>query len=135
MSADLTWQIIRNNSCFLRRQKGIKKHFSVEPFNLRGINSRRYNGLISKRAMDLKPFKEGPGVTVKLKIPSMTRVSYTKHLRRLLPKANWSIFLSTGLSAWICRKTVCLFSEDGLFFAVEVQLGNISSSMIFPIMK
>ncbi|VDM52665.1 unnamed protein product [Angiostrongylus costaricensis] len=70
MSADLTWQIIRKNSCFLRRQKGIKKHFSVEPFNLRGINSRRYNGLISKRAMDLKPFKEGPGVTVRLKIPS-----------------------------------------------------------------
>ncbi|KAK6048089.1 ribosomal L28e protein [Cooperia oncophora] len=72
MSADLTWQIIRKNSCFLRRQKGIKKHFSVEPFNLRGINSPRFNGLISKKAMDIAPAKDGKGVTVSLKVPGKT---------------------------------------------------------------
>ncbi|PIO75126.1 ribosomal L28e protein [Teladorsagia circumcincta] len=69
MSADLTWQIIRKNSCFIRRQKGIKKHFSVEPFNLRGINSPRFNGLISKKAMDIAPAKDGKGVVVSLKVP------------------------------------------------------------------
>ncbi|KAJ1372595.1 60S ribosomal protein L28 [Parelaphostrongylus tenuis] len=69
MSADLTWQIIRKNHCFLRRQRGIQKHFSVEPFNLRGTNSRRFNGLINKHGIDMKPAKEGPGVTVTLKIP------------------------------------------------------------------
>ncbi|CAJ0609927.1 unnamed protein product [Cylicocyclus nassatus] len=69
MSADLTWQIIRNNSCFLRRQKGIQKHFSVEPFNLRGLNSKRFNGLISKKAMDIAPAKDGKGVVISLKVP------------------------------------------------------------------
>ncbi|KAK6022178.1 ribosomal L28e protein [Ostertagia ostertagi] len=69
MSADLTWQIIRKNNCFLRRQKGIKKHFSVEPFNLRGINSKRFNGLISKKAMNIAPAKDGKGVVVSLKVP------------------------------------------------------------------
>ncbi|KAK6058894.1 ribosomal L28e protein [Cooperia oncophora] len=69
MSAELTWQIIRKNSCFLRRQKGIKKHFSVEPFNLRGINSPRFNGFISKKAMNIAPAKDGKGVVVSVKIP------------------------------------------------------------------
>ncbi|KAK6759292.1 hypothetical protein RB195_021098 [Necator americanus] len=69
MSADLTWQIIRKNSCFIRRQKGIHKHFSVEPFNLRGLNSPRFNGLISKKAMDITPAKDGKGVIVSLKVP------------------------------------------------------------------
>ncbi|VDO50142.1 unnamed protein product [Haemonchus placei] len=69
MSADLTWQIIRKNNCFLRRQKGIKKHFSVEPFNLRGINSPRFNGLISKKAMDIAPAKDDKEVVVSLKVP------------------------------------------------------------------
>ncbi|KHJ95054.1 ribosomal L28e protein [Oesophagostomum dentatum] len=69
MSADLTWQIIRKNSCFLRRQRGIQKHFSVEPFNLRGLNSPRFNGLISKKAMDIAPAKDGKGVVVSLKVP------------------------------------------------------------------
>ncbi|KAL6724885.1 hypothetical protein Aduo_019731 [Ancylostoma duodenale] len=69
MSSELTWQIIRNNSCFLRRQKGIKKHFSVEPFNLRGLNSPRFNGLISKKGMDIAPAKDGKGVVISLKVP------------------------------------------------------------------
>ncbi|VDL70482.1 unnamed protein product [Nippostrongylus brasiliensis] len=69
MSRDLTWQIIRKNSCFLRRQKGIQKLFSVEPFNLRGINSPRFNGLINKKAMDIAPAKDGRGVVVSLKVP------------------------------------------------------------------
>ncbi|VDM77403.1 unnamed protein product [Strongylus vulgaris] len=72
MSADLTWQIIRKNSCFIRRQKGIQKHFSVEPFNLRGLNSRRFNGLISKKAMDIAPAKDGKGVVVSVKVPEQT---------------------------------------------------------------
>ncbi|KJH46934.1 ribosomal L28e protein [Dictyocaulus viviparus] len=69
MSAELTWKIIRKNSCFLRRQKGIKKHFSVEPFNLRGFNSPRFNGLISRKAMDIAPAKDGHGVALSLKVP------------------------------------------------------------------
>ena len=72
MSADLTWQIIRKNSCFLRRQRGIQKHFSVEPFNLRGLNSPRFNGLISKKGMDIAPAKDGKGVVVSLKVPGIS---------------------------------------------------------------
>uniref|UniRef100_A0A7E4VQL1 Large ribosomal subunit protein eL28 n=1 Tax=Panagrellus redivivus TaxID=6233 RepID=A0A7E4VQL1_PANRE len=46
-SKDLVWQVIRNNSSFLRTQRGINKKFSTERFNPAGINSARYNGLIN----------------------------------------------------------------------------------------
>ncbi|VDP51565.1 unnamed protein product [Heligmosomoides polygyrus] len=63
MSADLTWQIIRKNDRLIRRQKGIQKHFSVELFNIRGINSKSFN------AMDIAPPKDGKGIVVSLKVP------------------------------------------------------------------
>ena len=55
MSRELTWQIIRKNSAFIRKQTGIKKLFSTEKFNLKGVNSPRYNGLINSNAVDIQP--------------------------------------------------------------------------------
>jgi hypothetical protein len=52
-SSELQWQIIRKNSAFIRRQRGINKHFSREKFNLKGVNSPRFNGLINKTAIDI----------------------------------------------------------------------------------
>jgi len=53
-SSHLVWQVIRKNSSFLRRQRGIDKHFSTEKGNLRHINSPRFNGLINKRTVDIQ---------------------------------------------------------------------------------
>ncbi|XGW34921.1 hypothetical protein V3C99_018740 [Haemonchus contortus] len=106
MSADLTWQIIRKNNCFLRRQKGIKKHFSVEPFNLRGINSPRFNGLISKKAMDIAPAKDDKGVVVSLKVPgkvgrpAMSVRTITLRNRDKILKSVKAIAKSQGLTPY-----------------------------------
>lgn len=51
MSADLNWMIIRNNSAFLMKRRNIKKPFSTEKFNLKKLNSFRYNGLIHKKSV------------------------------------------------------------------------------------
>lgn len=50
----IQWQVIRKNSCFLKRQRGIPKHFSTEKFNLKNVNSIRYNGLVNKKAVDIR---------------------------------------------------------------------------------
>lgn len=53
-SSELQWQVIRKNSAFIRRQRGINKHFSTEKFNLKGVNSPVYNGLINKHGVDVR---------------------------------------------------------------------------------
>lgn len=67
VSPDIQWQVIRNNSSFLRRQRGIPKQFSVEKFNVMGVNSIRHNGLIHKKAIDVRPAPDNDGVVVTLK--------------------------------------------------------------------
>lgn len=53
-SNHIQWQVIRKNSCFLKRQRGIQKLFSTERFNLKNVNSLRYNGLVNKKAIDIR---------------------------------------------------------------------------------
>ncbi|VDO41862.1 unnamed protein product [Onchocerca flexuosa] len=68
VSADIQWQIIRKTSSFLRRQRGIPKHFSREPFNLKGVNSIRFNGLVHRKGMNIQAApedEEGIVVTTK----------------------------------------------------------------------
>ena len=67
MSSDLCWQVIRNNSCFLHKQRGINKLFSTEKFNLKGRNSRRYNGLVNAKAIDISPAADGKGIILSTK--------------------------------------------------------------------
>jgi hypothetical protein len=52
-SKDLVWQVIRNNHAYIRKQRGINKKFSTEKFNLRGINSPRFNGFINNGGVDV----------------------------------------------------------------------------------
>ncbi|CAB3397240.1 unnamed protein product [Caenorhabditis bovis] len=67
MSDSLVWQIIRNNSAFLKTQRGIGKKFSTEKFNLKKVNSPRYSGLANKSAIDVSPAPSGKGVVVSTK--------------------------------------------------------------------
>ncbi|XP_055349109.1 60S ribosomal protein L28-like [Paramacrobiotus metropolitanus] len=59
MSADLVWQIIRNNHAFLKRQRGVCKTFSKEPGNLKGINSPRLNGIANRNVFAIQPAAAG----------------------------------------------------------------------------
>ncbi|CAD6186982.1 unnamed protein product [Caenorhabditis auriculariae] len=67
MSDALVWQVVRNNNSFLRSQRGIHKKFSVEKFNLKGVNSPRYSGLANKRGIDVSAAPSKNGVVVSLK--------------------------------------------------------------------
>ncbi|GMT05677.1 hypothetical protein PENTCL1PPCAC_27851, partial [Pristionchus entomophagus] len=67
MSNDVAWQIIRNNSSFLRRQRGIQKAFSTEPLNLKSINSPSYNGLINNKAVGVTLAEDNKSVVVAVK--------------------------------------------------------------------
>lgn len=66
-SAEIQWQIIRKTSSFLRRQRGIPKHFSREPFNTKGVNSIRFNGLVHKKGLDIQASPDGKGIVVTMK--------------------------------------------------------------------
>lgn len=67
VSPDIQWQIIRKSSSFLRRQRGIQKHFSRERFNIKGVNSIRFNGLIRKKGLDIQAAPDGKGIVVTMK--------------------------------------------------------------------
>ena len=56
--------VIRKTSSFLHRRRGVKKTFSLEPMNLKGVNSFRYNGLIHRKDLGVQPAKDGKGVTL-----------------------------------------------------------------------
>uniref|UniRef100_A0A0R3RIY7 Large ribosomal subunit protein eL28 n=1 Tax=Elaeophora elaphi TaxID=1147741 RepID=A0A0R3RIY7_9BILA len=66
-SADIQWQIIRKTSSFLRRQRGIPKHFSRERFNIKGVNSIRFNGLVHRKGLDIQASPDGKGIIVAMK--------------------------------------------------------------------
>merc|ERR1712121_247629 len=61
-SADLSWLIIRNSSSFLLKRN--RQNFSLEPNNLKGRNSYRYNGLIHNKTVGVEPAKGGKGVVL-----------------------------------------------------------------------
>uniref|UniRef100_A0A8R1HNN5 Large ribosomal subunit protein eL28 n=1 Tax=Caenorhabditis japonica TaxID=281687 RepID=A0A8R1HNN5_CAEJA len=65
MSDALVWQVIRNNSAFLRVQRGIGKRFSTEKFNLKKVNSPKYSGLANRRAIDVSAGAKGVVISTK----------------------------------------------------------------------
>merc|ERR1711973_272362 len=67
MSADLCWQIIRNNHAYLIKAKGIKKPFSCEPNNLKNVHSPRYNGVCRERVLGISPASDNKGVVLTYK--------------------------------------------------------------------
>lgn len=67
VSADLQWLCIRKTSSFIRRQRGVPKHFSTEKFNLKGLNSIRYNGLVHKKGINIEVSPDGKGIILSTK--------------------------------------------------------------------
>ena len=60
-SAELVWQIVKDNSCFLQKRKvpgrsqmgKMGPHFTTEPNNLAGINSWKYSGLANTKSVGI----------------------------------------------------------------------------------
>ncbi|KAE9554149.1 hypothetical protein FO519_002629 [Halicephalobus sp. NKZ332] len=52
-SADLIWEVVKNNHAFLKKQRGVSQSFSFERFNLKGVNNRRYSGFSSDNGVDV----------------------------------------------------------------------------------
>ncbi|XP_042889600.1 60S ribosomal protein L28-like [Penaeus japonicus] len=67
MSADLCWQIIRNNHAYLVKRRDIKKPFSTEANNLKNVNSARYNGFCRNRIIGIEPASDGKGIVLAFK--------------------------------------------------------------------
>ncbi|KAL1888021.1 hypothetical protein Sste5346_009818 [Sporothrix stenoceras] len=64
VSADLVWEIVRDQNSFLvKRTKNAKVQFSRDPLNLLNVNSRKYAGFVNDKAVGVVANKEG-GVSV-----------------------------------------------------------------------
>ncbi|VDL75890.1 unnamed protein product [Nippostrongylus brasiliensis] len=73
------------------------KLFSVEPFNLRGINSPRFNGLINKKAVDIAPVKDGRGEESLLKEEYEKQKKVMRDLDRQYEIARETTHMGRGL--------------------------------------
>merc|ERR1712121_450500 len=87
-TADLAWSITRNNSSFLLKRSRL--NLSLEPNNLKGKNSFRYNGIIHRKTVGVEPARDGKGVVLVTRkskgmrkpAKSLTRVELKKDPRR-----------------------------------------------------
>nr|AKV16231.1 60S ribosomal L28e [Pectinaria gouldii] len=92
MSTDVQWMVIRNNSSFLKKRRGINQVFTMEPNNLRGRNSLRFNGLVQKNTVGVEAAADGKGIVLVTKKnkrqnrpgSSMNKVTITKSGRPAL---------------------------------------------------
>lgn len=52
MSSSVVWNIVKRNSCFLKRQKHAE--FTSESGNLTGVNAKKFSGLANEKTVSLK---------------------------------------------------------------------------------
>lgn len=64
-TGDLVWQLVRNNSCFMKKQKNVPV-MTTEPDNLTGLNAYKYSGLANAKKVGLKSGKNGEKESVTL---------------------------------------------------------------------
>merc|ERR1712193_103350 len=81
MSADLCWQIVRNNHAYLMKRQNIKKPFSSEPNNLKNVNSAKFNGFCRQRVVGISEAEDKNGIVFTYKTVR-TRTSLASRSRR-----------------------------------------------------
>ncbi|GAC95867.1 60S ribosomal protein L28 [Pseudozyma hubeiensis SY62] len=79
-SQDLQWLLVRNNSSFLVKQKGLGRIFSREPRNLVQLHSYKYSGVVNAKAVGLEAPKSGKGVVLTTKNGKQTSSAIKKTL-------------------------------------------------------
>eukprot|EP00088_Acartia_fossae_P068874 TRINITY_DN8835_c0_g1_i1.p1 TRINITY_DN8835_c0_g1~~TRINITY_DN8835_c0_g1_i1.p1 ORF type:complete len:141 (+),score=62.35 TRINITY_DN8835_c0_g1_i1:40-462(+) len=67
VSSDIAWAVIRNNSSFLLKKRGVKKPFSTEPCNLTNRNAQRYNGLVNDKVVGIAAAADNKGFVMTTK--------------------------------------------------------------------
>jgi large subunit ribosomal protein L28e len=67
VSSDVAWAVIRNNSAFLLKKRGVKKAFSTEALNLTNLNSQRYSGLVNAKAVGITAGPDNKGFVLTTK--------------------------------------------------------------------
>merc|ERR1711874_536823 len=67
VSSDIAWAVIRNNSSFLLKKRGVKKPFSTEPCNLTNRNTQRHNGLVNSKAVGISATADNKGFVLTTK--------------------------------------------------------------------
>ncbi|KAK0404084.1 hypothetical protein QR680_017280 [Steinernema hermaphroditum] len=53
-SVDVQWEILKNNSAFLKKRRGFPAKFSSEKFNLKGVNIFSSSGLVQPKGVDIR---------------------------------------------------------------------------------
>ncbi|KAG0167585.1 hypothetical protein DFQ28_011601 [Apophysomyces sp. BC1034] len=61
MSADLVWELIKNNNSYIVKKNGVK--FSSEPNNLTNLHSYKFSGLANKKTAAVQGAARGVRVT------------------------------------------------------------------------
>ncbi|XP_064458417.1 large ribosomal subunit protein eL28-like [Ornithodoros turicata] len=98
MSAHLQWMIVKDQSSFLVKKRNIKKWFSIDPLNPKGLHSRKFSGTTSVRALTVEPHPSNKGVQLVAKrrkggkkvAKQLCRVPLTKGARRTMVSiTNW----------------------------------------------
>merc|ERR1719507_1011022 len=67
VSSDIAWAVIRNNSSFLLKKRGVKKPFSTEPCNLTNRNTQRHNGLVNSKVVGISATADNKGFVMTTK--------------------------------------------------------------------
>merc|ERR1712243_105024 len=67
VSADIAWAVIRDNSSFLLKKRGVKKPFSTEACNLTNRNSQRYNGIVNSKVVGVSAAADNKGFVLTTK--------------------------------------------------------------------
>ncbi|VDN25371.1 unnamed protein product [Gongylonema pulchrum] len=112
VSPDIQWLIIRKTSSFLHRQRGIPKHFSRERFNIKGVNSIRFNGLIHKKGLDIQAAPDSKGIVVTTKKRTKTALPVNSTVSVTLKKNSRKSLKSVKNIAYNYRnahKMVCSY--------------------------
>merc|ERR1712146_855205 len=85
-SSDLVWQLVRNQSCFIKKQKNLPV-LTSEPNNLAGLNSYKFSGLANKKVVGISGDKEGDKESIVLTTSSAKKnKTYETGLKKSVKK-------------------------------------------------
>ena len=106
MSSALQWLIVKDNHCYIRKQKmsrGEARQFSVEPFNVTGKNNFSSSGLCNNKAIDVSL---SGGLTFKDSGKKVSLVGFKASKQNATIKSNTSNYRSDLQAKAMARYSV-----------------------------
>ncbi|CDW53979.1 60S ribosomal protein L28 [Trichuris trichiura] len=93
-SSQILWSCVKDSSCFIRKQRGVNKAFTREPFNLWGTHNYFNCGFIRKQALDIRAAPAGKGILMTLRkkssktMKAIASVLKNNHYPRRMKRVN-----------------------------------------------